>query len=54
MTGYIPVLILMAIGAVVAGGALLLTHLVPIKKNTFKMDVYGFSSETFTRWSSGE
>ncbi len=40
MTGYIPVLILMAIGAVVAGGALLLTHLVPIKKNTFKMDVY--------------
>ena len=40
MTGYIVVLILMAIGAVVAGGALLVTHLVPIRKNVVKMSMY--------------
>lgn len=40
MTGYLVVLILMAIGATVAGGALLVTHLVPIRKNVVKMSMY--------------
>lgn len=40
MSGYIAALILMGIGAVVAAGALLITHLVPIRKNTMKMSVY--------------
>lgn len=40
MSGYIPVLILMTIGAAVAGIVMLLTHLYPVKKNTMKMAVY--------------
>ena len=40
LSGYIPVLILMGIGAAVAGGALLVTHLVPVKRNTTKMSMY--------------
>ena len=40
MTGYIAVLILMAIGATVAGGALLVTHLVPVRRNPVKMGMY--------------
>ncbi len=40
MSGYLAVLILMGVGALVAGGALLITHLVPIRKNVTKMSVY--------------
>lgn len=40
MSGYVAVLILMTIGAAVAGGALFITHLVPVKRNKVKMGVY--------------
>ena len=40
MEGYIPVLILMGVGAVIAGAALFISHLVPVKRNVTKMNAY--------------
>lgn len=40
MAGYIVVMILMGVGALVAGGALAVTHLVPVRKNPVKMNMY--------------
>ncbi len=40
MSGYLVVLLLMGVGALVAGGALAITHIVPIRKNPVKMGVY--------------